>query len=71
MQGTQLTAAERNRLAQQRHVQSLMQPVLLAQVQETLLALKSPSLVQFKPEKTWFVERNEIGTTSVAEWMGF
>jgi hypothetical protein len=69
-QGTQISPRQRLMLEQQQHVRSFMNPVLKQQVAETLAALASPKLVAFKPEKTWFIERNETGTLCIAEWMG-
>lgn len=70
-QGASITNGQRARMAQQQQVRAFMSPVLADQVAQTLAVLASPKLVPFKPDKTWFLERSEAGTCSVAEWMGF
>jgi len=70
-QGTQLTSGQRLRLEQQRHVQAFMSPVLALQVEETLKSLEVRKEQGAKPERIWFIDRNEAGTPSVAEWMGY
>ena len=71
LQGAQMSSRQRLMLEQQQHVRSFMNPVLKQQVEDTLAALRLPTVVPFKPEKTWFLERSEKGTVSVAEWMGY
>ncbi|WP_397470154.1 hypothetical protein [Pseudomonas sp. DD1] len=68
---TVLTAGQRRRLEDQTRLASLMRNVIPQQVVETLKLLESRKEQGVKPERIWFVERQESGTTSVAEWMGF
>lgn len=71
-QGVQLTTGQRRRLAEQQQVHaSFINPVLAQQVEQTLKAIDARKEQGVKPERIWFVERQEIGTTCVAEWMGF
>ncbi|WP_071550139.1 hypothetical protein [Pseudomonas frederiksbergensis] len=72
LQGIQLTSGQRRRLAEQQQVRtSFINPVLAQQVEQTLKAVEARKEQGVKPERIWFVERQEIGTTCVAEWMGF
>jgi hypothetical protein len=48
-----------------------MNPVLADQVATTLAVIEVRKEQGVKPERQWFVERQETGTCSVAEWMGF
>ncbi|WP_082224480.1 hypothetical protein [Pseudomonas trivialis] len=50
---------------------SFINPVLAQQVEQTLKAVEARKEQGVKPERIWFVERQETGTTCVAEWMGF
>lgn len=68
---TVLTAGQRRRLQDQTRLASSMKNVISQQVIETLQLLESRKEQGVKPERIWFVERQESGTTSVAEWMGF
>lgn len=68
---TVLTAGQRRRLEDQTRLASSMKNVISQQVIETLQLLESRKEQGVKPERIWFVERQESGTTSVAEWMGF
>lgn len=68
---TVLTAGQRRRLEDQTRLASSMKSVISQQVIETLQLLESRKEQGVKPERIWFVERQESGTTSVAEWMGF
>jgi hypothetical protein len=68
---TVLTAGQRRRLEDQTRLASSMKNFISQQVIETLQLLESRKEQGVKPERIWFVERQESGTTSVAEWMGF
>jgi len=70
-QGTQLSSGQRRRLADQKRVMASMPNVIAQQVAETLKLLEVRKEQGVKPERIWFIERQESGTTSVAEWMGF
>ncbi|PPS27045.1 hypothetical protein BVY11_20990 [Pseudomonas amygdali pv. morsprunorum] len=73
-QGTQLSASQQRQLAFQRHVKTLIHPVLQQQVADTLAALdefKKSTAAPFKPEKQWFLESKSHGTLSIADFMGF
>lgn len=72
LQGIQLTSGQRRRLAEQQQVRtSFINPVLAQQVEQTLKAVEARKEQGVKPDRIWFVERQEVGTTCVAEWMGF
>lgn len=71
-QGAQLTSGQRRRLAEQQQVRaSFINPVLAQQVEQTLKAVEARKEQGVKPERIWTLERQETGTTCVAEWMGF
>ncbi|WP_191942284.1 hypothetical protein [Pseudomonas syringae] len=71
-QGAQLTSGQQRRLAEQQRVRaSFINPVLAQQVEQTLKAIEARKEQGVKPERIWTLERQETGTTSVAEWMGF
>jgi len=70
-QGAQLTQGQRSRLEQQQRVKAFMAPVLVDLVADTLKAVEVRKEQGVKPERVWFVERQETGTTCIAEWMGF
>lgn len=71
-QGGQLTAGQRRNLDFQNQVrQTFMSPVLAEQVAETLKAVEARKDQGIKPELVWVVERQESGTPSIAEWMGY
>ncbi|RMS87448.1 hypothetical protein [Pseudomonas savastanoi] len=70
-QGVQLTAGQKLRLKQQQHVRSFMNPFLTQQVAETLAVIEVRKEQGTKPERIWFVDRQEKGTPSIAEWMGY
>ncbi|PYD22096.1 hypothetical protein [Pseudomonas savastanoi] len=70
-QGTQLTTKQRHMLDQQRHVKQFMNPVLTQQVAETLSVIEVRKEQGTKPERIWFLDRQEKGTPSIAEWMGY
>jgi len=69
---TVLTVGQRRRLAEQQQVRSyFINPILAHQVEQTLKAVDELKEQGTKPERIWFVERQVMGTISVAEWMGF
>lgn len=71
-QGAQLTAGQRRNLEfQNQSRQAFMSPVLAEQVAETLKAVEARKEQGIKPERIWFVEHQETGTPSIAEWMGY
>lgn len=72
-QGSQLTTSDRRRLAERQQVvaSAFLNPVLQNQLQVAIHRLEERKEQGFKPEKFWFVERQEQGTTCVAEWMGY
>ncbi|WP_073514910.1 hypothetical protein [Pseudomonas versuta] len=71
-QGAQLTSGQKRRLAEQQRVQnSFINPVLAQQVEQTLRVVEARKEQGVKPERIWFVDREETGTTCIAEWMGF
>ena len=71
-QGISLTNKQRLRLSQEQHLRaSFINPVLAEQVATTLAIIEVRKEQGVKPEKLWFKEREEFGTCSVAEWMGY
>lgn len=71
-QGVQLTSGQQRRLSEQLQLRgSFINPVLVQQVEQTLKAVEARKEQGVKPERIWVVERQETGTTCVAEWMGF
>lgn len=71
-QGVQLTSGQQRRLAEQQRVRgAFINPVLAQQVEQTFKAVEARKEQGVKPERIWLVERQEKGTTCVAEWMGF
>ena len=71
-QGAQLTSGQKRRFAEQQQIQnSFINPVLAQQVEQTLRVVEARKEQGVKPERIWFVERQETGTTCIAEWMGF
>ena len=58
-------------LEQQQARSSFINPVLAQQVEQALKVVEARIEQGVKPERIWFVERQETGTTCVAEWMGF
>lgn len=71
-QGVQLTSGQQRRLSEQQRLRgAFINPVLAQQVEQTFKAVEARKEQGVKPERIWFVERQEIGTTCVAEWMGF
>lgn len=71
-QGVQLTSGQQRRLLEQQQLRSsFMNPILVEQVESTLKAVEARKEQGVKPERFWYLERQEIGTICVAEWMGF
>jgi uncharacterized protein (DUF305 family) len=70
-QGTKLSAGQQLRMLQQAHVRSFMNPVLKAQVEETIQLLDKRKEEGAKPERQWFPHSQSTGTISIAEYMGF
>ena len=70
-QGTQLSSGQRRRLADQKRLSASMPNVIAQQVAETLQSIEKRKEQAVKPERIWFVERQETGTLCIAEWMGF
>lgn len=71
-QGTQLSASQRRTMAMQQQVRaSFLNPVLQTMVDETFAALDQRKEQGAKPERQWFVERQEQGTACIAELMGY
>lgn len=70
-QGTQLSQRQRLMLEQQRRVVAFMNPVLQQSVDDALKAMEVRKEQGAKPERIWFREREEKGTPSFAEWMGY
>lgn len=58
-------------IEQQQARNLFINPILAQQVEQTLKVVEARKEQGVKPERIWFVERQEIGTTCVAEWMGF
>ena len=59
-------------LAEQQQVRSsFINPVLAQQVAQALKVVEARKEQGVKPERIWFVERQETGTLCIAEWMGF
>lgn len=70
-QGTQLTSVQRRRLEDQQRARVFIHPVLQQQVTETMATLDSRQSQGVKPERQWFLDRQERGTPCVAELFGF
>lgn len=71
-QGTQLTAGQKRRMLEQQQARSaFINPVLAQQVEQALKVVEARKEQGVKPERIWFVERQETGTLCIAEWMGF
>ena len=71
-QGVQLTPGQRRNLAfQQQARAAFVNSVLAEQVEQTFKAVDARKEQGIKPERIWFVERQEVGTSCIAEWMGF
>ncbi len=61
-QGTQLTAGQRARLEVEQRTRAFMNSTLHQQVTETLAALDSGKHQAHRPERQWFLDRQERGT---------
>lgn len=71
-QGTKLSVGQRERLAfQERCKAAFLNPVLQKSVEETLKVIDQRNEQGVKPERVWFKESEQHGTSSVAEWMGY
>lgn len=70
-QGAQLTTGQRERLEQQRRIQSMLNPVLAEQVAQTIAVLEVRKEQGTQPEKQWVTVSDTRGTISIAEWMGY
>lgn len=70
-QGTQLTAGQRRTMQMQQQARAFVNPVLQQQVNETLAAVDARQSLGIKPERQWFLDRQERGTPCVAELFGF
>lgn len=70
-QGTKLSAAQRHRLELERRVKAAAVTPLQLQVTETLQVLESRKEQGAKPEKFWFLVREEQGTPCFAELFGY
>lgn len=70
-QGVQLSAGQRRRLEEQQRTRAFMNSTLQQQVNETLATLDSRQSQGVKPERQWFLERQERGTPCVADMFGF
>jgi len=71
-QGAQLSQGQRRQLEFQRNSRAaFLNTVLADQVAETIKAVDERKEAGLKPEKVWFVDRQESGTCCVAEWMGY
>lgn len=58
-------------LEQQQARSAFINPVLAQQVEQALKVVEARKEQGVKPERIWFVERQETGTLCIAEWMGF
>jgi hypothetical protein len=71
-QGSALSAGQRRLVAFQNQCKpAFLNPVLAIQVAETIRLSDERKEQGAKPEKIWFLEREESGTCSVVEWMGY
>jgi hypothetical protein len=72
LQGISLTRGQRERLQQQQLVRgAFLNPVLAQSLVDTIKELDARKEQGLKPERVWFPDRQETGTISLAEWMGF
>lgn len=70
--GTELSAGQRRQLAFQQQTRvAFLNPVLADSIAETVSVLEQRKEQGAKPERVWFVDRQEQGTSCVAEWMGY
>tara|TARA_R100000750_G_C2309355_1_gene81883 strand:+ start:562 stop:795 length:234 start_codon:yes stop_codon:yes gene_type:complete len=71
-QGSQMSANQRRTLAFQQQVKSsFLNPHLAASIDSTLKQLDERKEQGAKPDRVWFVDRQESGTPCIAEWMGY
>ncbi|WP_092281225.1 hypothetical protein [Pseudomonas prosekii] len=71
-QGTALSPGQRRQLVFQQKVRAAFSnPVLNQQVSQTIEFLEARKEQGVKPQQIWFFDTQEIGTISIAEWMGF
>ncbi|WP_312247226.1 hypothetical protein [Stutzerimonas nitrititolerans] len=70
-QGVQLSSGQRRRLEEQQRTRAFMNSTLQQQVNETLATLDGRQSQGIKPERQWFLERQERGTPCVADMFGF
>jgi len=71
MQGLQLSPGQRRQIEQRQQVRAFMNPVLAQSVDDTIKAIELRKEQGIKPERIWFKEREDQGTYSFAEWMGY
>jgi hypothetical protein len=70
--GTPLSAGQRRQLAfQQQTRTAFLNPILAESVEQSIAAVETRKEQGVKPERFWFVERQEQGTTCVADCMGY
>lgn len=70
--GTQLSASERRSLELRQQVRAtFINPVLQAQVDQTLAQLDQRKEQGAKPERLWFHDRSEKGTPYLGDVFGF
>lgn len=71
-QGIQVSAGQRRALEfQNRCKAAFLNPILADTVEQTLKVMEERKEQGVKAEQVWFKEREEHGTLSVAEWMGY
>lgn len=71
-QGVQLSAGQRRNLAfQQQTRTAFLNPILAETVEKSLAETDRRKEQGVKPERIWFVDRQEKGTACIAEWMGY
>lgn len=71
-QGTQLSEGQRRQLAfQQQTRTAFLNPILAESVEKSLADTDRRKEQGVKPERIWFVDRQEKGTVCIAEWMGY
>ena len=72
LQGSRISSGQRKQLDfQNRCKAAFLNPVLADSVAATIKIMDERKEQGVKPEKIWFPERQETGTCSVAEWMGY
>lgn len=71
-QGTKISAGQREQLAfRERCKAAFLNPVLQKSVEETIKVIDQRKEQGVKPERVWFLDYEQHGTSSVAEWMGY